>query len=149
MERLKRLFKIYGWYALGVYFIFGVVDFGIAFAAINLVGAEYVSRVTASVKEATVNIFRAKPPESGREEVNTNTSPAVGGQEGLYTMLLLAWTVHKTLFLPLRVGLTAAFTPSLVGWLRKRGWAGGAGTLRAANQMRDRLRNVKNKIGRD
>ena len=55
-------------------------------------------------------------------------------------MLLLAYTVHKTLFLPFRVGLTAAFTPKLVGWLTRRGWAGGEGAKRAAREMRDKVR---------
>jgi hypothetical protein len=36
----------------------------------------------------------------------------------------LAYTIHKTLFLPVRVGLTAAWTPKLVKWLTLRGWIG-------------------------
>lgn len=68
-----------------------------------------------------------------------------GGQEGLYAMLVLAYTVHKTLFLPVRVGLTAALTPKLVGWLGRRGWAGGAGTKRAAQEFRDRIRSGREK----
>jgi len=68
-----------------------------------------------------------------------------GGQEGLYAMLVLAYTVHKTLFLPIRVGLTATFTPRLVRWLETRGWAGGAGTRRAAKEMRDRMRSGRDK----
>lgn len=48
--------------------------------------------------------------------------------------------MHKTLFLPLRVGLTAYLTPRLVGWLRTRGWAGGEGTRRAGREIRERLK---------
>lgn len=66
---------------------------------------------------------------------------ATGGQESLYAMLLLAFTVHKTLFLPVRIGVTAAFTPRLVKWLRAKGWAGGEGTRRAMQEMRERLRD--------
>src|SRR5258707_9942832 len=44
-ERLKHLIKSYGWYALGVYFIFSTIDFGIAFVGIKLLGADYVSSV--------------------------------------------------------------------------------------------------------
>lgn len=66
---------------------------------------------------------------------------ATGGQESLYAMLLLAFTVHKTLFLPVRIGVTAAFTPRLVKWLRAKGWAGGEGTRRAMHEMRERMRD--------
>lgn len=148
MERLKYLFKAYGWYALGVYAVLTILDFGVAFAAIYLAGAEHVSRLTAYVKESALNIFGTKPPERALEDSNSDPS-ASGGQESLYAMLLLAYTIHKTLFLPLRVGLTAALTPPLVGWLRRRGWAGGAGTLRAAAEMRNHLKNRKNKSARD
>ena len=64
-----------------------------------------------------------------------------GGSEGIWAMVVLAYTIHKTLFLPVRVGLTAAVTPRLVGWLRSRGWAGSAGTKRAAQEMRERIRS--------
>lgn len=136
-DRLKHLIKSYGWYALGVYIILSALDFGVAFAAINLLGAEQVSRLTQSAKDFFVSMIPSTPPEPGREEVET--APR-SGQEGLYAMLLLAYTVHKTLFLPIRIGLTAAVTPKLVGWLGKRGWAGGEGTKRAAREMRDRVR---------
>ncbi|KAE9401578.1 hypothetical protein BT96DRAFT_964924 [Gymnopus androsaceus JB14] len=130
-QRLKHLIKTYGWYALGVYLIVGVFDFGVAFAGINLIGADQVSQVVASVKESVAGMINSKPSEPGN---------AVGN-EGLYAMIVLAYTVHKTLFLPVRVGLTAAFTPRLVNWLRSRGWAGGAGTRRAAEEMREKFRN--------
>jgi hypothetical protein len=90
------------------------------------------------------------PAEPGRDEIESihNTQTKVG-QEGLYAMLVLAYTIHKTLFLPVRVGLTAAFTPRLVAWLGKRGWAGSAGTRRAAHEMRERIRDRKNRSNDD
>ena len=124
-QRLKRLIKSYGWYALGVYLFISTVDFGVAFAAVNLLGAEHVSRVAASAKESVYGILSSRPPEPGREEMDgAVTQPQPGGREGLYAMIVLAWTIHKTLFLPVRVGLTAAFTPRLVNWLRSRGSGG-------------------------
>ncbi|ESK92928.1 peptide alpha-n-acetyltransferase [Moniliophthora roreri MCA 2997] len=143
-QRLKHLIKSYGWYALGVYIVFSVLDFAAAFAAINLIGAEQVSHMAASVKGTVSGIIHSKPPEPGRDELDPATSSQVQhGNEGLYAMLVLAWTIHKTIFLPVRVGLTAALTPRLVGWLRVRGWAGGEGTRRAAEEMRERLRNAR------
>ncbi|KDQ57574.1 hypothetical protein JAAARDRAFT_93993, partial [Jaapia argillacea MUCL 33604] len=132
-ERLKYLIKYYGWYALGVYFILSALDFTVAFAAINVVGAEHVSRVAAVAKDAVANLISSRPPEPGREEMDKVSQGGHGsGQEGLYAMIVLAYTIHKTLFLPIRVGLTAAVTPKLVRWLGQRGWVGGAGTKRAA-----------------
>ncbi|KAJ7209522.1 hypothetical protein GGX14DRAFT_630531 [Mycena pura] len=146
MQRLKHLFNSYGWYALGVYIVLSVLDFGISFGLINIIGAEYVERLTSSAKEFALGFIPSKPPEPGLDELDA--APANGGHEGLYAMLLLAYTVHKTLFLPVRVGLTAWLTPSLVKWLRQRGWAGGAGTMRAATHMRERLRSGKNRTPR-
>lgn len=140
-QRLKQLIKSYGWYALGVYFILSAVDFGVAFVGVNLLGAEYVSRATASLKTMVTDHLYSKPAEPGLDEIeSTNNPQATGGHEGLYAMLVLAYTIHKTLFLPLRVGLTAAFTPRLVAWLSQKGWAGSAGTRRAAQEMREKFR---------
>lgn len=141
-QRLKHLVKSYGWYALGVYLVFSTLDFTVAFVGIKLLGAEQVSQAAAYVKQLVFGFLQTTPPEPGRDEVE---SPAAGngGQEGLYAMLVLAYTIHKTLFLPVRVGLTAALTPRIVGWLRARGWAGGEGAKRAAREMQERIRNTR------
>lgn len=143
-QRLKFLIKSYGWYALGMYIALTVVDFGVAFAGVNLLGAERVSYVTASVKAYISGLVYNRPLEPGREELESIT-PHGSSNDGLYAMLLLAYTIHKTLFFPVRVGLTAALTPKLVGWLGRRGWAGGEGTKRAAKEMRERMRNPRNR----
>jgi len=142
-QRLKRLIKSYGWYAIGVYIMISTLDLGIAFAGVNLLGAEQVSRVVASVKESALAIVHSKPPEPGREEMEDVTAGAAStaGPESLYAMLVLAYTIHKTLFLPVRVGLTAALTPRLVGWLTRRGWVGSQGAKRAATELREKIRN--------
>lgn len=145
-QRLKHLIKSYGWYAIGVYFLLSALDFGVAFAGINLIGAEQVSRVVGTVKESVSAMVHSRPPEPGREQMDDaprEGAAVKGGQEGLYAMLVLAYTVHKTLFLPVRVGLTAAFTPRLVGWLTRRGWVGKSGAKRAATEMRDKYRNAR------
>jgi len=139
-ERLKHLIKSYGWYALGVYLLFSAVDFGVAFVGINLLGAEYVSSVAASVKVWMGSVLRSRPPEPGKDEIDSITNPEQAGNEGFYAMLVLAYTIHKTLFFPLRVGFTAAFTPRIVSWLAKRGWIGSAGARRAAEEMRDKFK---------
>lgn len=141
-QRLKHLIKSYGWYALGVYLVFSALDFGVAFVGIKLLGAEQVSQAAAYVKQFIFGLLHSTPPEPGRDEIE-NPAAGNGSHEGLYAMLVLAYTVHKTLFLPLRVGLTAAFTPRIVGWLRARGWARSEGAKRAAREVRERVRNTR------
>jgi len=144
-QRLKHLIKSYGWYTIGVYAIFSVLDMSVAFAGIHLLGAEQVSRVVASIKESVAAIIHSRPPEPGREEMDgaTKNVGGAGGQESLYAILMLAYAVHKTLFLPIRVGLTAAFTPKLVGWMTRRGWVGSSGAKRAVMEARDKIRNSR------
>jgi hypothetical protein len=139
-QRLKRLIKSYGWYALGVYAVLTVLDFGIAFAGVHLLGANYVSHIAVSFKQTLARLIHSKPPDPGTQVESTHANNNSGGQEGLYAMILLAYTVHKTLFLPIRIGLTGVLTPRLVSWLRARGWAGGEGTKRAATEIRERMR---------
>ncbi|MCO5594690.1 hypothetical protein L7F22_048723 [Adiantum nelumboides] len=45
------------------------------------------------------------------------------GSGTLWTEAVLAYTIHKTLLMPLRLGITAAFTPRFVKWMVKMGWA--------------------------
>ncbi|KAF8624249.1 hypothetical protein AX15_005969 [Amanita polypyramis BW_CC] len=146
-HRLKHLIKTYGWYALGVYIVISTLDFAVAFASINLLGADYVAGVAASAKAAMHDMFYAKPVEPGLDELDNPHARGIAagpnGQEGLYAMLVLAYTVHKTLFLPVRVGLTAALTPRLVTWLNTRGWIGREGARRAT-KLKERGRRVDN-----
>lgn len=142
-QRLKHLIKSYGWYALGVYIVLSVADFSVAFAGVNIIGAEHVARVAAAAKDALAGFFPHKPVEPGREEIEH--AAAHGGSEGIWAMVALAYTIHKTLFLPVRVGLTAGITPRLVSWLRTRGWAGSAGTKRAAQEVRERIRSRRDR----
>jgi len=116
-----------------VYFILSTLDFGVAFGAIHLLGAEQVSSIAHRIKGYVASILYREPHDP---EESTSAAP---GSEGLYTMIVLAWTIHKTLFLPVRVGLTAALTPKLVGWLSRRGWVGSDGAKRAAIEIRDRM----------
>ncbi|GJJ06445.1 hypothetical protein Clacol_000637 [Clathrus columnatus] len=134
-NRLKTLIKSYGWYALGVYVVLSSLDFAVAFVAINLLGAEYVAHAAATAKSFVLHLIGRPSPDKTDSPDTTNS-----GSEGLYAMLVLAYTVHKTLFLPVRIGLTAAVTPRFVNWLSRRGWTGTDGARRAGQEIRDRVR---------
>lgn len=45
-----------------------------------------------------------------------------GGGLGIWTQLALAYAIHKSLFIFVRVPLTVAFTPKIVKTLRGWGW---------------------------
>jgi hypothetical protein len=130
-ERLKYLIKSYGWYALGMYAILTVIDFTIAFGLVYVVGAEHVSRLTHYLRGLMSDIFHRPHPTQGQDGEQS-------GSEGIYAMLILAYGIHKIVFLPFRVALTAAFTPRMVGWLGRRGWLYGENAKKAAAQMQQR-----------
>lgn len=120
-----------------------MADFGIAFGLVHLLGADKMSKWAAQAKALVTDIIHPTDPNA---PATAGVEKAVhGGNEGLYAMIVIAYAVHKTLFLPFRLGLTAALTPKMVNWLAARGWAGRAGTVRAANHMRDRVRVARGK----
>lgn len=137
-QRLKHLIKSYGWYALIVYVFLSALDFALAFAAIHLIGAQHVAHVTHALKGTVHDLIYSSPPEPGRDELDA-ASISDTSNGGLYAMLVLAYTVHKTLFLPVRVGLTAWLTPRVVAFLTRRGWTGGDVARRAVSVLRESL----------
>jgi len=88
-------------------------------------------------------------PEHVDKDLAESHPASKGGREGLIAMVILAYTVHKTLFLPFRVGLTAVLTPKLVNWLTMRGWTGRAGTARAATHMKGKMDKMRRGPGKE
>ncbi|KDQ21687.1 hypothetical protein BOTBODRAFT_26116 [Botryobasidium botryosum FD-172 SS1] len=145
--RLKVLIKSYGWYALGVYLFFSALDFSFVFATVSFFGAAQVNQATAALRGMISEILHRPAPEIPPAGPGDGSdAPSQNGSESLWAMIVLSYAIHKTLLLPVRVGLTAAFTPRLVRWLTSRGWTGAAGTRRAAEHMRNKVRN---RTGRD
>jgi hypothetical protein len=151
-EKLKHLIKKYGWYALGVYLVAGAVDFGFVFLAINIFGADKVSAITTAAKDTVKgwlgrNSEEAKQLEEGHDEVKKLEKDATkeqkGSKEGLYATAALAYIIHKTLFLPFRLGVCAAVTPKLVKMLRAKGWVGQEGARQAGREMRQKAQDMR------
>jgi hypothetical protein len=115
-ERLKFLTRRYGWWALGVYLAASSVDFSLTFLAIHLLGADHIRSLEAQVRSSLGLEQRHDDPDSqdGKKQSGSST---------IWTEAVLAYTIHKTLLLPVRVAFTAAVTPSFVKWLVKMGWA--------------------------
>lgn len=142
-QRLRKLFREQGRVALAVYLGLSVLDFGLTFLAISALGADYVRqveywllsqlRISKSQKnasaldqppETTSSPLRkvrihidewAKHKQEVHDEAHTEHKMAQSQKEQnpLVTTAILAYTIHKTAFLPIRVGLTAAVTPSV------------------------------------
>ena len=134
--RFKVLAKKYGWYAFGMYWILSTIDFTLSFAVVHGVGAERIEPLLASSlrrfrlwrhgEEETAKL--EKEDVVRRAEVKKETEGKGGkgywNSRMFWAEVAIAYTIHKTLLLPFRAGLTAAWTPKVVKWLRARGWAG-------------------------
>lgn len=137
MGKLKELTRKYGWATVVVYLIFSAVDFGVCFFLINLVGAEHVRKGQDYVLDALVygtpkrkDVLLQAGEQNGNgilgflkswrekhklEDVeNAANSSKSSGSSSLWATAVLAYGIHKTLLLPVRLGLTAAATPAIV-----------------------------------
>lgn len=132
--KFKLLAKKYGWYAIGMYSILSAFDFSLSFLVVHSLGAERIEPLI-STSLRTYRTWRHGPEETRRleeedkvrrEEVKNEQKKNGGywGSRMFWAEILLAYTIHKTLLLPFRAGLTVAWTPKVVNWLRARGWAG-------------------------
>jgi hypothetical protein len=133
--RFKVLAKKYGWYAFGMYWILSTIDFTLSYAVVHGVGAERIEPLLASSLRQ-FRLWRHGEEETAqleaedvkrRAEVKKETEgkgAKYWGSRMMWAEIAIAYTIHKTLLLPFRAGLTAAWTPKVVKWLRARGWAG-------------------------
>lgn len=133
-QRLKALFRKHGWTALAVYLALSAIDFGLTFALIYAVGADRVRQAEDWVLDTLG--WRRKDGEPGKfkkavddwkeqhprkrskkdstealEVTTTSVSPPStkaddSGYSAMATTAALAYVIHKTALLPVRVGIT-------------------------------------------
>jgi hypothetical protein len=129
-QRLKILFKKYRWPALTVYLGLGVLDFGIAFLAVQAFGTENIGRyekiILKKVEDTIGWKTKGTPPQHLQEGKQTAS---------IWTELALAYTIHKTLFALIRVPVTVAITPPLVKWYAKKGYGAVLAQLPAVGRL--------------
>jgi hypothetical protein len=138
---LKDLMTKYGRHALAVYLVLSAIDLGLSFILVHLAGADkiewvkdYVVAQWRSVRYGSDAANEMKRIEDEEQRIKDAEEAAAGGDKGssrkkkqnamLWAEFALAYGIHKTLLLPVRVGATAAVTPKLVHWLTARGWVG-------------------------
>ncbi|CCG80620.1 putative Peptide alpha-N-acetyltransferase Nat2 [Taphrina deformans PYCC 5710] len=130
--KIKELSRKYGRAALGVYLGISLVDFGVAFAAVHSLGTERIGayedaffktiKEWTGYKKTTVNQVQ-QASEGVVEDTAAQAHQKTGaGKASLWTEVVIAYGIHKALFIFIRVPITVAITPSIVKGLVKRGW---------------------------
>lgn len=131
MERFRAIMRNYGWWALGVYMIMSGIDLSVAFICVHYAGGEYIKDLENKARELFGVSKKEIKEASAKDESPANTLLRHLAKDEateqliaqLTTEFVIAFGIHKTLFLPLRAGITALITPRLVHWLIRRGWA--------------------------
>ncbi|WVR08808.1 hypothetical protein IAU60_005866 [Kwoniella sp. DSM 27419] len=162
--RLKAMFKKYGWYSLGIYLALGLVDCGLVFIGVHALGAERISPVfdravywyrvkrhgedeAARMKDLDVQKKMDEAEQDrNNKEAGIRTGSSWGPSKAVWAEFALAYAIHKTALLPVRAGLTVAWTPKFVAWLTRRGWVGKGGLTRAATHAQGKVRNASDRV---
>lgn len=117
--KLKELAKKYGASGVIVYLGVGMVDLGVTLGAIQIAGLDQVQRL----EQGVMDVYR-----QGKARVfNTPVEPTPEVQHvrepSFATVFLLAYGIHKTVLMPVRLAITAAITPAFVRKIHALGWA--------------------------
>lgn len=139
--KLKELSRKYGRAAIFVYLGISLIDFGIAFAAVHALGTERIGALEDKLfrlikdwtgyKKTTVNQVQ-QASEGVVEDTASQAQAATGsGKASLWTEVVIAYGIHKALFIFIRIPITVAITPSIVKSLHRRGWNIGPATAKA------------------
>lgn len=146
-QRFKDLTKTYGSYAILMYLALSVVDFSLVLAVIHTVGREhiepYVRKLVYTWRKFRYGVEGADALEAAdaarvladvADEAAQDAIATAGGKKKpqerwwqnrtLWAEAALAYPIHKIGLLPIRAGLTVAWTPKVVHFLRSRGWIG-------------------------
>lgn len=137
----------YGWLALGVYAFLTVLDFPFCFMTVRLLGPERIGHYEHVAIEGIKKILRVPFPnlfkgsDSGAQEeileataregsAEASATATTRGEASLWTQLVLAYAVHKSLIF-IRIPLTAALLPKVAKTLR--GWGYKVGRAKPTN----------------
>lgn len=127
-SKLKELMRKYGAAGIAVYLGVSCVDLGVTFGVIQLVGLDKVKvleKGALDIAYSTGEWFGFKRPlvENKLVTANDESSNSEDDTPSLASVFILAYGIHKTLLLPVRLGITAAITPAIVRKLHQLGWA--------------------------
>jgi hypothetical protein len=128
-----------------MYLALSAVDFSLSFAVVHAVGAEHIepglNRLVRWYRElrhgvAGADALEAADTAQKAADAAEEAADKILGREAwyanktLWAEATLAYAIHKIGFLPIRAGLTVAWTPKVVNFLRARGWIGTVSILK-------------------
>lgn len=130
---IKALMKEYGYSALGVYLFLSMLDLPICYFTVHSMGKEKIELYENKVKQY-FGFGKSDAELERMQEINKieeESEPKQPEPEGMFswfswTEFVIAYGIHKSVFIFVRVPLTAALTPSIVKMLR--GWGFKIGT---------------------
>lgn len=139
---IKALVKEYGYSALGVYFFLSMLDLPICYAIVHSAGKEQIQIYENKVKQyfgfgkTDEELQRMQEIQKIEEEHEKEAGVNSADDQGMFswfswTEFAIAYGIHKSVFIFVRVPLTAAITPSIVKTLRGWGFQIGKKTMPA------------------
>ncbi|KAI7897104.1 uncharacterized protein EV154DRAFT_490473 [Mucor mucedo] len=114
VSKPRQFMKKYGYVGIGVYLALGVVDLAATMGFITWKGANRVREVEDYVIGKAKGVLGMEHTPLDPQQVNEKPS--------LTSIFVIAYGIHKTLLLPLRLSLTAAVTPAVAKKLKSLGW---------------------------
>lgn len=148
---IKALVKEYGYSALGVYLFLSALDLPVCYWMVHSMGKEKIERYENQAKQffgfgvsdaalakaqavdkIELELGLAEPHQAGSSILDTLGLNKVSEYIPWFswTEFAIAYGIHKSVFIFVRVPLTAAFTPAIVKTLR--GWGFKIGTDKLA-----------------
>lgn len=160
--RIKELSRKYGRAAVFVYLGISLIDFGIAFAAVHALGTERIGRYedallgtikawTGYAGKSTVDQVESASEDMARQMQADGRQQQKEGRQGqqqqqqqqqgegrqgkasLWTEVVIAYGIHKAIFIFARVPITVAITPAIVKSLVRRGYKIGPAATTSAS----------------
>jgi hypothetical protein len=128
-SKFKELTRKYGAAGIVVYLAVSCVDLGVTLGVIQLVGLDKVKVLEKGVLDAVYSTgerFGMKRKEQVENKLVTVDSETIHSEDdtpSFASVFILAYGIHKTLLLPVRLGITAAITPAIVRKVHQMGWA--------------------------
>ena len=136
--RFRALTKKYGWYAVGMYGLLSLIDFPLTFLFVHSIGPERIQPVLHSIShtyrttihgaDEAARIEAEAAERAAQARLDDTRAEPSGWHRYVSARTLseaaVAYAIHKTVMLPVRAGLTVAWTPRVVEWMTARGWVG-------------------------
>lgn len=113
--KFRGFMKKYGPVGAGVYLALSVVDLSLTMGVISVTGADRVKKAEDWILQHVKGMVGVKHKRDPEQQVTTATHEKDPSWTSLF---LVAYGIHKTLLLPVRLSLTAAITPSVARYMK-------------------------------